>query len=96
MPAVLIEGGLMRLPLVATSIEAIPEIVTPAVTGELVPVEDARALSRAFDAILSRPGRAEELGRAARSRCLDNFSIDRIAEAWDEVITELVDRRLPH
>jgi glycosyltransferase involved in cell wall biosynthesis len=90
MPAVLIEAGLMGLPSVSTPIEAIPEIVITAKTGELVPVDDASALAGAIDAIVSRPGYARELGRAARSRCLERFSIGPIAKAWDELISELL------
>ena len=36
MPAVLIEAGLMGLPVVATPIEGIVDIVDPGITGELV------------------------------------------------------------
>jgi len=90
MPAVLIEAGLMGLPAVSTPVEAIPEIVIAKQTGELVPVDNARALADAIDAIISRPQRARELGRAARSRCLERFSIGRVAEKWDELLKELI------
>jgi glycosyltransferase involved in cell wall biosynthesis len=89
MPAALIEAGLMGLPAVSTPVEAIPEIVTATVTGELVPVDDVRALADAIDAITSRPLRAHDLGQAARARCLERFSIGRVAEAWDDLLNEL-------
>jgi len=88
MPGVLIEAGLMGLPSVSTPVEAIPEIVVPGMTGELVPVDDASALADAIDAIVSTPSRAHTLGRQARARCLERFNIDRVAEAWDEVVKE--------
>jgi glycosyltransferase involved in cell wall biosynthesis len=93
MPAVLIEAGLMGLPAVSTPVEAIPEIVVAAVTGELVPVDDAGALADAIDAVVSRPRQARELGRAARAHCLERFSIGRVADAWDEIVAELLGER---
>ena len=66
MPAVLIEAGLMELPALATPIEAIPEIVRPGITGELVPVGDVDALSAAIGALAADTDPCRALGRAAR------------------------------
>ena len=91
MPAVLIEAGLMELPAIATPIEAIPEIVLPGITGELVPVGDVDAL-RAGDRQRSRPIPivVHALGHAARSHCLEHYSIEPIAAAWERVLREVV------
>jgi glycosyltransferase involved in cell wall biosynthesis len=88
MPAVLIEAGLMGLPVVATPIEGIVDIVDPAVTGELVPVGSVEDLAAALRGILEDPARAADLGAAARERCVERFSIDVVAEQWERVIDE--------
>jgi glycosyltransferase involved in cell wall biosynthesis len=90
MPAMLIEAGLMELPAIATPVEAIPEIVLPGVTGELVPIGDTGALALAMDALATRPDRAAALGRAARAHCLAQFSIEPVAAAWETVLRDVV------
>jgi glycosyltransferase involved in cell wall biosynthesis len=94
MPAVLIEAGLMEVPAVSTPVQAIPEIVRPGETGELVPVGDVAALAAAIRTILSSPARGTALGRAARERCLQHFSIDRVAGDWDELVTDVLEHRV--
>jgi len=90
MPAMLIEAGLMELPAIATPVEAIPEIVLPGSTGELVPLDDTDALTLAIDALASRPDRTAALGRAARAHCLRRFAIDPVAAAWEKVLRDVV------
>jgi glycosyltransferase involved in cell wall biosynthesis len=89
MPAVLIEAGLMGLPVVATPIEGIVDIVDPGVTGELVAAESVDGLRIALDQILGDREHAAELGDAARARCTERFSIDVVAAAWGRVLDEV-------
>ncbi len=90
MPAVLIEAGLMKLPAIATPIEAIPEIVLSGITGELVAVGDVGGLARAIGALATDPDRVRALGHAARAHCLEHYAIEPIAAAWERVLREVV------
>ena len=74
-PTVLSEAGAAGLPLVATDLAGIPEIVEDRVTGLLVPVGDVRALAAALRALvinadlrLEQGARAARRGRPASSR----------------------------
>ena len=69
MPATLIEAGLLGLPTVTTPVNGIPDIVIDGSTGELVPVGDVVALTRAVRGLLDDPERARRLGTAARVHC---------------------------
>ncbi len=86
MPAALIEAGLMELPALATPIEAIPEIVLPGITGELVPVGDVDGLARAIAALAADPDRVHALGHAARTHCLEHYAMEPVAAAWEGVL----------
>jgi colanic acid/amylovoran biosynthesis glycosyltransferase len=83
LPNVLMEAMSQGLPVVSTSISAIPEIVEDGVTGVLVPPDDANALAAAIERLLREPAWAETLAEAARLRIKREFSmeqgIDRIA-----------------
>ena len=88
MPGVLIEAGMSGLPAVATAVGAVPDVVVPGGTGELVdPAASAREVA---DAICSVLDRAPELGAAARRRCVERFDLEAVATAWLELIDEVV------
>jgi alpha-maltose-1-phosphate synthase len=74
------------LPVVASRIEAIPEIVSDGETGLLVPPRDPAALARALSELLADPVRARLLGAAGRARALSRFGWDRAAARMLAVI----------
>jgi glycosyltransferase involved in cell wall biosynthesis len=88
MPAAVIEAGLCGIPVVATEIGAIPEVVHDGVTGVVTPPDDDRAFADAISQLLREPARRQFYGGAARERCLREYSIDVVAEAWERVLGE--------
>ncbi len=75
----LLEAMSFGLPVVASRIEAIPEIVADGETGILVPPGDAPALARALGGLLSEPARARQMGAAGRQRAALRFGWERAA-----------------
>lgn len=67
LPTVLIEAMASGVPVIATDLSGIPEIVVDDVTGSLVPQRDAGALAAAIQRMLGDPRRAVHLATAARS-----------------------------
>jgi glycosyltransferase involved in cell wall biosynthesis len=78
---VLLEAMLAGLPIVATRVSAVPEIVADGETGLLVPPGNSSALALALGELLADPPRARALGTAGRARAKSHFSIDRMTEA---------------
>jgi glycosyltransferase involved in cell wall biosynthesis len=72
-------------PLVASDVDALPEIVRNRETGLLVPPGDPSALAAAVVALLNEPGWAASLGEAGREDVRDRFSIERMARATLDV-----------
>jgi glycosyltransferase involved in cell wall biosynthesis len=85
-PAVLIEAAFSGLPVVATAVGGVGEIVVDGETGRLVPPGDEAALG---SALMSAVDAGRSLGQAARQWCLARFEMDVIAAAWDELLDEL-------
>lgn len=83
---VFLEAMAFGVPVVATAIEAIPEIVADGETGLLVPPRDPAALARALSALLADPGRARLFGAAGRARVRERFGWDRAAAAMLRVM----------
>ncbi len=76
---VLLEAMLAGLPVVASRVSSIPEIVADGATGLLVGADDAPGLARALDSLLADPQRARRLGEAGRERARAEFSEERMA-----------------
>jgi glycosyltransferase involved in cell wall biosynthesis len=72
-PNVLLESMAMGVPVVATSISAIPELVQDGETGLLVPPGDPEKLARAVARLLTENRLREEIIRKARERVWQYF-----------------------
>jgi glycosyltransferase involved in cell wall biosynthesis len=75
LPTVLVEAMALGLPVVAADAGGVREIVVDGVTGMVVRPGDAGAMGQAMLAILSTPGKAEEMGAAGRERARELFDI---------------------
>jgi glycosyltransferase involved in cell wall biosynthesis len=77
---VLLEAMLAGLPVVATSVSAVSEIVADRETGALVEAGDVEAVAAELAGLLGDPERARRLGAAGFSRARTEFSVARMVE----------------
>jgi glycosyltransferase involved in cell wall biosynthesis len=75
-----LEAMLCSLPVVATRVSSVPEIVVDGETGLLVPVDDDRALHEALGRVLGDAGLRSRLGAAGRERARREFSVEAMAQ----------------
>ena len=80
-----LEAMLAKLPVVASDVSALPELVVDEVTGFLVPPDDASALAAAIVRALETPG----LGEAGYGRARALYSVERMAGRTVELYGEL-------
>jgi glycosyltransferase involved in cell wall biosynthesis len=73
----LLEAMLASLPIVATNVSSIPEIVVDGETGLLVPPDDAAALASAVSRVLER---RNDYGDRGQARALQEFSVERMTD----------------
>jgi glycosyltransferase involved in cell wall biosynthesis len=71
-----LEAMLAGLPVVATNVSALPELVVDGETGVLVPPDDAEALTRGIAQALETP----QLGAHGLERAHSEFSVGRMAD----------------
>jgi glycosyltransferase involved in cell wall biosynthesis len=69
----LIEAAAAGVPVVASRIGGVPEVVLDGETGILVPPEDAVSLAAAIDSLITDPALRVRLGQAARRCYEDHF-----------------------
>jgi glycosyltransferase involved in cell wall biosynthesis len=78
------------LPVIATAVGGLPEVVEDDKTGLLIPPRDAAALAGALERLLSDPARARELGDHARNHVREHFSLDRLGREINEIYEKLI------
>jgi glycosyltransferase involved in cell wall biosynthesis len=90
-PNVLFESMAMGVPVVATGVSAIPELVEPGKTGLLVPPGCPEALAGAMLTMLSDAGLRQRVIPAARERVLRDFDnralVGRLADIYRAALT---------
>jgi glycosyltransferase involved in cell wall biosynthesis len=63
LPIVLLEAAAFALPVVATAVDGVPELVVHGRNGRLVPADDADTLEREMSRLLADPDEARRLGQ---------------------------------
>ncbi len=92
-PTVLLEAGAARVPVLATAVGGIPEIVEDEVTGLLVEAPpSADQVAAQLERLLADAGLRARLGAAARTRFDEHFTAERWAQrlraVYDTVLVE--------
>jgi glycosyltransferase involved in cell wall biosynthesis len=89
-PQALLQAFAAGVPVVASRIGGIPEVVTDGVTGLLVPSESAEALAAGIARVLDDPEAAAQRARAARALVEARFShvhaIDRLLGVYEALL----------
>lgn len=75
-----IEAMAFGLPVIASNVGGLPEVVEDGVTGILVPPGDAKALAGAIIRLLSDADLRRRLAQAGQARVRSEFTIDRIVD----------------
>jgi glycogen(starch) synthase len=87
---VLLEAGMCRRPVVATTVGGVPEVVKQGGTGALVRYGDSKALANAVTGLLGEPERMKRMGEEGRRLALEKHTwpkvVDRILEAYKEAL----------
>lgn len=88
MPLVILEAMSRKLPIIASAVSGIPEVVIDGRTGWLVPPEDPVALAEAIEAAVGNPGEAARRGLAGHRRWMDHYQPRQVAVEWMRLIGE--------
>jgi glycosyltransferase involved in cell wall biosynthesis len=77
LPLTVLEAMMAGLPVVATSVGDIPNVVTQD-TGVIVPPHQPAKLAAALEELLTNPEKRQAMGQAAQQRARNEYSVD----AW--------------
>ena len=93
MPNALMEAMAATLPVVASSVDGIAELISDGVDGWLVPPADATALATALKRTLDDAPGSEKMGLRARRTVIERFSPEQMIAAYEEILGRACLRR---
>jgi glycosyltransferase involved in cell wall biosynthesis len=91
-PVSIMEAFACGLPVVATELSGVPELVRPDETGYLVPPADARALTKALAHIFHHQAEANELAQNGRRLVLAEFEIEDNARRLSQLFEQFTNQ----
>jgi glycosyltransferase involved in cell wall biosynthesis len=90
MPLAVLEGFAVGVPVVASALGGLTELIDPGTDGAVVPPNDPGALAEALGDLLSSPARAFEMGQAGRAKAEREFAPDRHLDRLDRIYDEAI------
>jgi glycosyltransferase involved in cell wall biosynthesis len=92
-PVTAIEALAAGVPVVATAVGGMVDVIRDGQTGTLVAPGDAQALAAAIGAILCEPERSRRLARAGQQDVLARFSRDRLVSDMEALYVSLLEEK---
>jgi glycosyltransferase involved in cell wall biosynthesis len=89
----IVEAMAAGLPVIASKIGGIPEIVIHGETGLLVPPDDPGALADALRELTANPERAKAMGQRGRQRAKALFSVEAMVKQHEDLYEQLLTSR---
>jgi glycosyltransferase involved in cell wall biosynthesis len=86
----LLEAMDSGLPVVATRVEGVEEVIQNESQGLLVPPEDARALAESLTKLVADAGLRRRIGRGAQMRMRQSYTIDIMCERYLSLMRNLL------
>ena len=90
LPLTIIEAMMAGLPVVASQVGGVPELVEEGKSGFLVEPRNPHRLAEALSPLLDDPELRFRLGQAGRQRALAHFPLDRMLNTYRTLYTELL------
>ena len=87
-PLALLEAGAAGLPVIATRVGGVPEIIVDGETGLLVPVDDVSALAAAISRLLNDSQEADRLADSLQRLIKDRFTWQSMYHEYDRIMQQ--------
>ena len=93
LPNVVLEAMASGLPVVATAVGGLPDVIEQGRTGFLVPKQNPAAFAEAMETLLTDADRRAAFGEAGRKRVEANYSISAMVSSHEEIFCRLLNSK---
>jgi glycosyltransferase involved in cell wall biosynthesis len=95
-PNVILEAMASSLPVVASRVGGIPELVQDGQTGMITEPGDPQGFADALINLLNNEQLRREMGRRARQRVLDRYSVEDMTRQTEKILLEATNENVLH
>jgi sugar transferase (PEP-CTERM/EpsH1 system associated) len=89
-PNAVLEAMAAGLPVIATKVGGVPEIIEDGRTGILVAVDDKRSLTQSIEFLIENSDKRREMGSLGRKRVTSLFSIEKMVSEYEKLYEEIM------
>lgn len=93
-PVSILEAMSAALPVVATRVGSVPDVIADGHTGYLVPSENPEEMAKRVISLLENPTQSLRMGIAGRRSVVENWSIERLISGYANLMEKIYDRKL--
>lgn len=90
LPITLLEAMQAGVPIVATSVGEIPQVLKHGELGQLVPPGDAEVLSQAILRVFQNPAKFKKMALEAKKHVLEEYSLEKMSQKYSEVYQDVI------
>ena len=88
MPNALLEAMGYGLPVIATAVQGVDEIIRDGENGIIVPLDDPVAVSNAILRLLNDPDERQRLGKAAQGTIEKEYTLNNMCSQFEKLLTD--------
>jgi glycosyltransferase involved in cell wall biosynthesis len=90
MPNVVMEGSAAGLPVIASEVGGVPDLVVDGVTGYLVPPNQVGSLADRLERLLTDPELRQRMGKAGKEKMGSEFSVETMVARMTRVYEKII------
>lgn len=96
LPISILEAMSAGLPVIASAVGGVPELVEHGVTGYLIPPGETKALGTTLGQLIADPGLRRRLGDAGRRAWQERFTLEHMVKKTEAIYQKATHRRAMH
>jgi len=89
MPIVLLEAGLAALPIVATQVGGVDEVIENEVNGKLLQVGDVGRLRECIQNLVNEKNERKKFGESLQKKIVENFGLEKMVKKYEALYLEI-------
>ena len=90
MPNALLEAMGYGLPVIATAVQGVDEMIRDGENGIIIPLDDPEAVSDAILRLLNDPDERRRLGKAAQETIEKEYTLENMCSQYERLLTNKI------